>query len=62
MISREVFGLLLLFLWLTLFNINSTLYMIKHTIEPIYTTIMAVLWCMETYVLYGTLVYFVMVE
>jgi hypothetical protein len=62
MISHKMFGLLLLFVCLTLFNINSTQYMIKHTKEPKYTTIMAVLWCMETYILYGTIVYFAMVE
>ena len=57
MISHKMFGLLFLFLSITLFNVASTSYMTTYAREAKYMPVITVLWCIETYILFGLIVH-----
>jgi len=57
----QLFGIWLVFVITTLFNVVSITYIATHVKQDKDALLLAVLWCILTYVLYGLVLYYAVV-
>ena len=58
----QTLGLLFIFIYITLFNIVSILYIIIYVKHDRGALLLSVLWCILTYILYGMILFYAAVE